>query len=48
MARLDAVRTTHYPLILMLCCDVFMFFAKQGVPSDEDLAFHQGKAPLLQ
>ena len=24
-------------IILMLCCDVFMFLVKQGVPSDEDL-----------
>ena len=31
------IRTTRYPLILMLCCDVFMFLVKQGVPSDEDL-----------
>ena len=37
MAWIDAVRTTCYHSILMLCCDVFMFFAKQGVPSDEDL-----------
>ena len=37
MAWIDAVRTTRYHSILMLCCDVFMFFAKQGVPSDEDL-----------
>ena len=36
MARLDAVRTTHYPLILMLCCDVFIFLVKQGVPCNED------------
>ena len=29
--------TTRYRLILMLCCDVFMFVVKQGVPTDEDL-----------
>ena len=32
-----AIRTTRYPLILILCCDVFIFVVKQGVPSDEDL-----------
>ena len=37
MAWIDAVRATRSHSILMLCCDVFMFFAKQGVPSDEDL-----------
>ena len=37
MAWIDAIRTTRYPLILILCCDVFMFLVKQGVPSDEDL-----------
>ena len=37
MAWIDAVRTTRYSLILMLCCDVFMFLVKQGVPSDEDI-----------
>ena len=37
MAWIDATRTTRYPLILMLCCDVFMFVVKQGVPSDEEL-----------
>ena len=31
------MRTTRYPLILMLFCDVFLFSVKQGVPSDEDL-----------
>ena len=31
------MRTTRYPLILILICDVFMFLDKQGVPSDEDL-----------
>ena len=36
MARLDAVRTTHYPLILMLCCDVFIFLVNRGVPCNED------------
>ena len=36
MARIDAVRTTRYPLILMLCCDVFIFLVKWGVPCDED------------
>ena len=25
MARIDAVRTTRYPLILILCCDVYFF-----------------------
>ncbi|CAH3030990.1 unnamed protein product, partial [Pocillopora meandrina] len=34
---LVAIRTTRYPLILMLCCDVFMFLVNQGVPSDEEL-----------
>ena len=33
---IDAIRTTHYPLILMLCCDVFMFVVKQGVFSGEN------------
>ena len=37
MARVDAIRTTRYPLILILRCDIFMFVVKQGVPSDEDL-----------
>ena len=37
MAWIDAVRTTRYSLILMLCCDVSTFLVKQGVPSDEDL-----------
>ena len=37
MAWIDAVRTTRYRLILMLCYDVFKFLVKQGVPSDEDL-----------
>ena len=37
MARMVAIRTTRYPLILILCCDVFMFSVKQGVPSDEEL-----------
>ena len=37
MARIDAVRTTRYPLILMLCCDVFIFLVlKRGVPCDEE------------
>ena len=31
------MRTTRYPLILILICDVFMFLVKHGVPSDEDL-----------
>ena len=30
------MRTTRYSLILMLCCNVFIFVVKQ-VPSDEDL-----------
>ena len=37
MAWIDAVRTTRYSLILMLCCDAFIFVVKQGVHSDEDL-----------
>ena len=37
MARIDAVRTTRYSLILLLCCDAFTFLVKQVVPSDEDL-----------
>ena len=37
MVGIDAVRTTRYSLILMLCCDFFMFLVKQGVPSNEDL-----------
>ena len=37
LAWIDAVRTTRYSLILMLCCDVFTFAVKQVVPSDEDL-----------
>ena len=37
MAWIDALRTTRYRLILMLCRDVFMFVVKQGVPRDEDL-----------
>ena len=28
MAWIDAVRSTRYSLILMLCCDVFMFFSQ--------------------
>ena len=37
VAWIDAIRSTRYPLILMLCCDVFIFVVKQGVPSNEDL-----------
>ena len=37
MAWLAAIRTTCYPLILMLCCDVFIFLVKWGVPSNEEL-----------
>ena len=37
MAWIDAVRSTRYSLILMLCCDAFIFVVKQGVHSDEDL-----------
>ena len=37
MAWIDAVRTTRYPLISLLSCDVFMCLGKQGVPSNEDL-----------
>ena len=36
MAWTDAICTTRYPLILMLCCDVFIFVVKR-VPCDEDL-----------
>ena len=39
MAWIDAVRSTRYSIILMLCCDVFMFLVKQGVLSDEDLGW---------
>ena len=31
MAWIDAVRTTRYSLILMLCCDAFIFVVKQGM-----------------
>ena len=34
MALIDTIRTTRYPLILMLCCDVFMFL-DYGVVSEE-------------
>ena len=37
MAWIDAIRTTRYRLILILCCDVFMFVVRQRVPSDKDL-----------
>ena len=37
LAWIVAIRTTRYPLILTLCCDVFMFVVKQGVPNDKDL-----------
>ena len=37
MAWIFAIRTTRYPLTLMLCCDVQIFVVKQGVPSDKDL-----------
>ena len=37
MAWIFAIRTTRYPLILMLYCNIFIFVVKQGVPSDEDL-----------
>ena len=37
MVWIVAIRTTRYPLMLMLCCDVFIFVVKQGVPSGEDL-----------
>ena len=36
MAWIDAVGTTRYSPIWMLCCDVFIFLVKQGVPCDED------------
>lgn len=32
-----AIRTTRSPLMLMLCCDVFIFIVKRGVLSKEDL-----------
>ena len=35
--RGNAVRTTRYSLILILCCDAIMCLVKRGVPSDEDL-----------
>ena len=35
IAWIDAIRTTHYPLILMLCCNVFMFLVKQRVFQEE-------------
>ena len=31
MAWIDAIRTTRYPLILMLCCDVFMFIVQARI-----------------
>ena len=37
MAWIVAIRTTRYPLILTLRCDVFIFVVKQEVSSDEDL-----------
>ena len=37
MTGVDAVRTTRYSLILILCCDAIMCLVKRGVPSDEDL-----------
>ena len=37
MARMVAIRTTRYRLILMLFCDVFMFLVKEGVPSNYEL-----------
>ena len=37
MAWIVAIRTTRYPLILILCCNVVMFIVKQEVFSDEDL-----------
>ena len=32
MAWIDVIRTTRYPLILILCCDVFIFVVKHEVP----------------
>ena len=45
MAWIDAVRSTRYPFILILCCDVFMFLVKRR---RFRVAFHQEKAPLLR
>ena len=48
MVWIDAVRTTRYSLILMLCCDVFMFLVKQGVPSDGDLEWRYSSCLLYE
>ena len=48
MAWIDAVRTTRYSLILMLCCDVSTFLVKQGVPSDEDLEWLYASCSLYE
>ena len=37
MAGIVAIRTTRYPLILMLCCNIFIFLVKQEDLRDEDL-----------
>ena len=37
MAWIVAIRTTRYPLILMLCWNVFLFLVKQEDLRDEDL-----------
>ena len=47
MAWIDAVRTTRYSVILMLCCDVLTFVVKQGVPSDEDIEWLLIRKKLL-
>ena len=47
MTRIVAIRTTRYPLILMLWCDVFKFLVKQGVLSDEDFEWLSQKLGKL-
>ena len=37
MAGIVAIRTTRYPLILMLCCNIFIILVKQEDLRDEDL-----------
>ena len=37
MAGIVAIRTTRYPLILMLCCNIFIFLVKQEDLRDENL-----------
>ena len=36
MAGIVAIRTTRYPLVLMFCCNIFIFLVKQEVPRDVD------------